>query len=262
MQHKLSDIVVPKFDLTGKTAIITGGTKGLGYGMAVTFASYGANVVVAARTTEDCRRVEGELRSLGVKSLGIPTDVTKSDQVDKLIETTVSELGKVDIMVANAGQSATYKAVDLPEEEWDRVIDVDLKGVFLSARAAARQMIKQGTGGRIINTSSAAGLKGSISVAAYCAAKAGVVNLTKALSLEWARYGITVNCICPGYVLTSINEAKLSDPDVIGKIVKFSSMRRLGKIEEIASAALFLASDYSGYMTGTHMLIDGGGGAK
>lgn len=255
----LNDVKIPTFDLTGKVAIVTGGTKGLGYGMAVTFAKYGADVVVASRTASDCQRVEEELKTLGHRALGIPTDVSKSDQVDNLISKTVEAMGKIDIMVCNGGTSATCPALKLPESEWDRVMDVDLKGVFLCARAAARQMVEQGNGGRIINVASAAGLKGSKNVSPYCAAKAGVVNLTRALALEWAKYNITVNSICPSYVLTNINEEALSDPKVRDTILKTIALRRFGTLDEISAAALYLASDYSGFMSGAFLRLDGGG---
>lgn len=255
----LNDVKIPTFDLTGKVAVITGGTKGLGYGMAVTFANYGADVVVASRTASDCQRVEDELKTLGHRALGIPTDVSKSDQVDNLISKTVETMGKIDIMVCNGGTSATCPALKLPEAEWDRVMDVDLKGVFLCARAAAKQMVAQGNGGRIINVASAAGLKGSKNVSPYCAAKAGVVNLTRALALEWAKYNITVNSICPSYVLTNINEEALSDPKVRDTILKTIALRRFGTLDEISAAALYLASDYSGFMSGAFLRLDGGG---
>lgn len=260
VSHGLKDIVIPNFDLTGKVAVITGGTKGLGYGIAVTFAHYGADVVVASRTAADCERVSGELRSLGVRSLGVPTDVTNSSQVESLMETAVKEFGKIDILVASAGEGATGPALELSEEDWDRVLSIDLKGVWLSDRAAARHMTKQGFG-KIINLASSAGTKGSVNMSPYCAAKAGVINLTKELALEWGRYGVTVNCLCPAYVWTSISAEKLKDPKIYDKIVKRTILRRVGKIEEIAAAALYLASDFSGYMTGAQLLIDGGGGA-
>lgn len=255
----VNDVKIPCFDLTGKVAVITGGTKGLGYGMAVTFAKYGADVVVAARTGADCERVEQELRSLGHRALGVPTDVSKGDQVQNLINRTIEVMGKIDIMICNGGTSATCPAIDLPEEEWDRVMDVDLKGVFLCARAAAKQMIAQGNGGRVIAVASAAGLKGSKNVSPYCAAKAGVVNLARALALEWAKYNITVNTICPSYVITNINEKALSDPKVRDKILKTIAMRRFGTLDEIAAAALYLASDYAGFMSGAFLRLDGGG---
>lgn len=259
MALTLNDVKIPKFDLTGKVAIVTGGTKGLGYGIAVTFAKYGADVVVASRTAADCERVEAELKTLGHRALGVPTDVSKADQVDHLIAKTVETMGKVDIMVCNGGTSTTCPALKLSEQEWDRVMDVDLKGVFLCARAAAKQMVEQGHGGRIINMASAAGLKGSKNVAPYCAAKAGVVNLTRALALEWARYNITVNSVCPSYVLTSINEEALSDPKVRDTILKTIALRRFGTLDEIAAATLYLASDYSGFMSGAFLRLDGGG---
>ena len=259
MQLTLNDVKIPNFDLTGKVAVITGGTKGLGYGIAVTYAKYGADVVVASRTAADCERVEAELKTLGHRAMGVPTDVANSKQVDELIAKTVKTMGKIDIMVCNGGTSATCPALKLPEEEWDRVMDVDLKGVFLCARAAARQMVEQGNGGRIISMASAAGLKGSKNVSPYCAAKAGVVNLTRALALEWAKYNITVNTICPSYVLTNINEEALSDPKVRDTILRTIAMRRFGTLDEIAAAALYLASDYSGFMSGAFLRLDGGG---
>jgi len=254
-----NDIKTPSFDLTGKVAVVTGGTKGLGYGIAITLARYGADVVVASRTAADCARVEDELNNLGRRALGVPTDVSKSNQVDNLIAKTVETMGKIDIMVCNGGTSTTCSALKLSEEEWDRVMDVDLKGVFLCARAAAKQMVEQGHGGRIINMSSAAGLKGSKNVSPYCAAKAGVVNLTRALALEWAKYNITVNSVCPSYVITDINQEALSDPKVKDTILKTIALRRFGTLEEIAAATLYLASDCSGFMSGAFLRLDGGG---
>ncbi|HAE43824.1 MAG TPA: oxidoreductase [Clostridiales bacterium] len=262
MKNCLQDIVVPHFNLTGKVAIVTGGTKGLGYGMAVILSEYGADVVVASRTEEDCIRVETELRSLGRNAYGVVTDVTKEDQVNNLIETVVKKLGRVDIMVCNAGIANTVAALDMTEKEWDMILDVNLKGVFFSARAAANQMIKQGEGGRIINISSAASECGAKGISNYCAAKAGVVNLTRALASEWARYGITVNTVSPGYVPTSINEKQLSNQKVKEGIEKATMLKRLGKIEEVALPVLMLASDFSGYITGAQILVDGGVSAQ
>ncbi|NLW78143.1 MAG: SDR family oxidoreductase [Ruminococcaceae bacterium] len=253
----MQDIAIPNFDLKGKVAVITGGTKGIGYGIALTYANYGADVVVASRTVADCERVEKELQSLGVRAMGIPTDVSVGAQVDSMIDKVVEKLGRVDIMVANAGVGNTKKAVDLTDAEWDTVVDIDLKGVFYSARAAARQMIKQGDGGRVINVASAAGVIGAIGLAPYTAAKAGVVNMTKTLAGEWGRFGITVNALCPGYVATSINDDVLGTP-AWDKIVKATILRRSGEISEIAAGALFLASDFSGFMTGATLLMDGG----
>ena len=262
MEHRMSDITIPTFDMTGKVAVITGGTKGLGYGMAITLAHYGADIVVSSRNIEDCKRVEAEIKSMGRRALGIAADVTKIDEIDSMMEAAASYMGKIDIVICNAGTATTAKAVDMTEEEWDYVNDVDSKGVFFTGRAGARQMIKQGTGGRIINIASAAAIVGSKGISHYCAAKAAVLNLTKAEACEWARYGITVNAVCPGYVPTSINEEALKNEKVKTGIENFTLVRRLGRIEEIAAPVLMLASDFSGYITGTHILVDGGAGAQ
>ena len=259
MERTVNNVPIPSFDLTGKVAVVTGGTKGIGYAIAAAYAAYGANVVVSARTAADCEKAAADFKALGVRALGVPADISKADQVDRLIDETMKTMGKIDIMVANAGTSSTYRAFDLKEEEWDRIIDVDLKGVFLTARAAARKMADAGGGGRIINVASTAGLRGAVGISAYTAAKAGVINLSRSLAAEWARYNITVNSICPGYVITDINRDVMDDPKVYDKLVKKTLVRRLGNVEEIAAAALYLASDFSAYTTGTELVVDGCG---
>ena len=261
MEHRFEDIVVPNFDLTGKVAVITGSTKGLGYGMAITLAHYGADIVVNGLEEDHCARVPKEIQSMGRRSIGIRADVTKVSECDRLIEEAVRVMGKIDIMICNAGVGSTAIAMDMTEEDWDLINDTDLKGVFFSARAAARRMIAQGDGGKIICVSSAAAFGGSKGIAHYCAAKAGVVNMVRAMAVDWARYGITVNAVCPGYVPTSINEKSLSNERVKERIEKHALVRRLGKIEEISAPVLMLASNFSGYITGTSILADGGGRA-
>jgi len=254
----IQDFVFPNFDLTGKVAIVTGGTKGIGYSIAVSLAKFGADVVVASRTAADCARVAEEIKTLGVRSMGIPTDVTDTAQIDALVAKTVEEFGKLDIMVCNAGGAVTAKAIDITPEQWDKVLDLDLKAVFFCATAAARQMIKQGNGGRIINIASGAGLSGAKNISPYNAAKAGVVNVTKAFALEWGKYNISVNSICPGYVRTEINAEQLDDPRTRDILVGRTALKRFAKMEEIGAAAVYLASDFSGYVTGSALVIDGG----
>lgn len=180
-----------------------------------------------------------------------------------MIDETVRIMGKIDIMVCNAGIGGTTTyAVNVTEENWDNITNTDAKAVFFTGQAAAKQMIKQGHGGRIINISSAAAMGGSNGMMPYCAAKAAVINITKAEALEWARYGITVNVVCPGYVPTSINEGSLDNPKVKKGIEDFTLLKRVGRIDEISGAVLYLASDASSYMTGTHLLIDGGAMAQ
>ncbi|MBQ1334880.1 MAG: glucose 1-dehydrogenase [Clostridia bacterium] len=254
----INEVTFPSFDLKGKVAIVTGGTKGIGYQIAVSLAKFGADVVVAARNADDCKRVSEEIRGLGVRSEGIPTDVTDMARLQNLIDKTVEIMGKLDIMVANAGSAVTAKAVDITPEQWDKVLNLDLKAVFFCDTAAAKQMIKQGTGGRIINVASAAGLKGTKRITPYSAAKAGVVNVSKSLALEWGKYDITVNCICPGYVRTEINADQLDNPKVRDALLSRTALNRFAKLEEIGAAAVFLASDMSGYMTGSNFVVDGG----
>lgn len=254
------DLKIPEFGLKGKVAVVTGGTKGLGLGIAVTLAAYGADVVVASRTAADVERVAKEInqRFPESRTLGITVDVSKTESIENLFTQVVEKLGKVDIMVCNAGSAVTCKALDLTEEQWDYTIDVDLKGVFFTARAAARQMVKQGTGGRIINVASSSAFKGSKGIVAYATAKAGVVNMTRVLANEWGRYQITVNSVCPGYVVTAMNEQVLLHTPAGEELKKKTMLRRFGKVEEIAALCLYIASDESGYMTGSAVVIDGG----
>ena len=261
MQHTVNDIPLINFDLEGKVILITGGTKGLGYASAVTFARRGAKIAVAARTVSDCERVQEELNSLGCEAIAIPTDVTVRGQIDDMVAKTVERFGRIDILLNNAGKANTMKAVDVTEEAWDDIVDLDLKAVFFVAQAVAKQMIAQGAGGKIVNVASLAGVIGSKGIANYCAAKAGVVNLTRSLALEWAKYGILVNAVCPGYFLTSLNEDMMAKPSVKKGIEDFTLVKRLATFDEIVAPILLLVSDHSGYMTGTHIVIDGGGTA-
>lgn len=249
---------IPSFDLTGKVAIITGSTKGLGHGMAFALAAYGAAVVVNSRNQEDCDAVAKEINDLGGKAIAIKADTRVKSEIDAMVAKTVEELGRVDIMVSNAGMGITKRVVEMTEDEWDEVLDTNLKGVFFCAAAAAKEMIKQGDGGRIINISSAGGLVGTKNIAAYCASKSGVISLSKTMAMEFGRYGITANAICPGYVPTSINKKPLEIPKVREQILAKTALRRLGEIEEIAAVTLFLASDASSIITGAYIAADMG----
>lgn len=251
-------LTMPTFDLTGKVAIVTGGTKGLGYGMSMVLSHFGADVVVSSRNQADCDEVAAEIKSTGKRALGVQCDVIVKEELDELVKKTVEEFGRVDIMVNNAGMGITKKVIEMSEDEWDTVLDTNLKGVFFGAAAAAKEMIKQGDGGRIINISSAGGLVGTKNIAAYCASKAGVVSLSKTMAMEWGRYGITANTVCPGYVPTSINKKPLEIPKVRDQILSKTALKRLGTIEEIAAVVTFLASDASSIMTGAIVAADMG----
>lgn len=245
------------FDLTGKTAIVTGATKGLGYATAHALAECGANIVVVSRSEDDCAKVSEEIKSKGVKSLAYACDITQKIMIDAMVEKTIKQFGFIDILVNNAGVAVTKPAEELTEDDWDFVLDTNLKGVFLTSQAVGKRMIKQNHG-RIINIASMLGLVGDKNVLPYLCSKGGVVQLTKGLALEWAKYGIRVNGIAPGYVITPINEDVLNEEKVRKYLLNKTPMRRFGTEEEIAGAVVYLASDEASYITGTILTVDGG----
>jgi NAD(P)-dependent dehydrogenase (short-subunit alcohol dehydrogenase family) len=249
---------IPAIDLTGKTAVITGSTRGLGYAMAVVLAAYGASVVISSRTKEDCERVAREIKDMGGEASPIACDVRRLAEVNALAAKTEEIYGKIDIFVNNAGIGITKRIIEMTEDEWDEVVDTDLKGVFFGMAAAARSMIAHEIKGRIINISSAGGLVGTKNIASYCASKAGVVSLSKTGAMEFGRYGITVNTVCPGYVPTGINKKPLEIPKVREQILARTAFKRLGDPWEVAAVVLFLASDISSIITGAYIAADMG----
>jgi len=245
------------FDLEGRTAVVTGSTKGLGYGMAKMLAEHGANVVINSRHGADCERVAKELGSSGAEAWPCAADISRIDQIEALVDGAQRRFGRIDIMVNNAGVGITKPALEVAEAEWDYLMSVDLKGVFFSAQAAARVMRSQGSG-VIVNIASLGGVVSSSRLVPYMCAKAGVIHMTKGLAVEWAKYNIRVNAVAPGYVLTPMSEDVLKDERSYKMLTGLTPMRRLGTVEEIAGVVLFLASDASGYMTGETVIVDGG----
>ena len=274
MAHLNRKMGIPSFDLTGKTAIITGGTQGLGFGMACALAAYGANVVITARTAakvEDAAADLNENYCKGGRALGIPADSSKQENVEMVIARTVEEFGGLDILINNAGISGqTALIVETREgrpeytvDNFRKVIETNLTGTFMFCQAAARQMIKQGRGGRIIITASVGGFIGGKGVVGYGASKAACLSLARTMANNFGRYGITCNCICPGYVVTPLNQEFFIDADgnetaYYKQQSKSTSVRRLGTIEEIAGPVLAMCSDSFSYMTGSYILVDGG----
>ena len=243
--------------LVGKTAIITGSTRGIGYGIAKAMADEGAKIIVVSRKPQDCRRVAEELSSQGSDALGIAADVPCQQDIDNLISQVQKYSGRIDILVNNAGTAITKRAEEITEEEWDRVINLDLKSSFFCAQAVGKEMIKQ-RAGKIINIASILGLVGEKMVLPYCVAKGGVIQMTRALALEWAKYNIQVNALCPGYVLTDINAAELQKEKNFKYITGKIPAGRLGTVDDIAGAVVFLASSSADFMTGQVMTVDGG----
>ncbi|MFH0915513.1 MAG: glucose 1-dehydrogenase [bacterium] len=249
---------VTAFDLSGKTALVTGSTRGIGRGLALGLARQGADLIVTSRNQKDCELTAEEIRALGRVVLARSCDVTDRQSVQDLATAVLGEFGRIDILVNNAGTALTKPAEDLTEEDWDRVIDVDLKGVFLCSTIFGRHMIAQ-RAGKIINIASMLGLVADKQILPYCVAKGGVVQMTRAHALEWAKYNIQVNALCPGYVKTPMNEADIMGNErIYSHIIGKMPMRRLGEVGELIGPLVFLASDASSYMTGQTLVIDGG----
>lgn len=262
------------FDLKGKIAIVTGAGSGLGRSMAIGLAEAGASVVAADINVNSAEETVNKIRKIGRKTLAIGVDVTNSEQVNKMVEKVINEFGKVDILINSAGILMINSAgipkygtelEKVSEEEWDEVIKVNLKGTFLCAQRVGREMVKQKKG-KIINIASISGMVVNNGITTglgvYCTSKAGIIMLTKALAVEWAKYNINVNCISPGYMKTPMTAQARSDPLVLKGQLDMTPLNRYGEPEELVGIAVFLASDASSYMTGSNLVIDGGYTAK
>jgi NAD(P)-dependent dehydrogenase (short-subunit alcohol dehydrogenase family) len=245
--------------LKDKVAIITGAASGIGLAAARRFVAEGAKVVVA--DVQDASHEVAEMTKQGGKALFVRTDVSSEAQVEALIQRTAAAYGRLDVLVNCAGVELSKKITDTSEAEWDRLMSVNLKGVFLCSRAAIPVIWRNG-GGVIVNVASELGLVGGSEIAAYCASKGGVVQLTKAMAIDHAGDGIRVNCVCPGPVSTplleSIIQASSNPEEERRHITEKTLLRRLGRPEEIANVILFLASEESSYLTGSVVVADGG----
>jgi len=251
--------------LRDKVAIVTGASRGLGRAISLALATEGATVVAAARSRPD--ETAKLVHDLGYKALPIVADVRDAFSVDNMITQTIQHFGRVDILVNNAGVFVPANVVDMSEDEWDLTIDVNMKGAFLCCRAAAKEMIKRKTGGRIVNISSNAGLIGYAGYAAYCASKWGLLGFTQSLAKELAPFQINVNAICPGDIETDMLMHEIRDvakvrsvPEMQIRKEKMESipLRRFAKPDEVARLVVFLCSDDAEYITGTHIKITGG----
>jgi NAD(P)-dependent dehydrogenase (short-subunit alcohol dehydrogenase family) len=241
-------------DIRGKRVLITGASSGLGQHFAGVFAQHGAAVTLAARRLESLEAERDSLRGRGAEAEAVSLDVRDAASITGLFAQAEKPF---DIVVNNAGVSGAGRALDLSEDDWDSTLDVNLKGPFLVAQAAAKALRQAERSGSIINVASIVGLRVATELSAYAASKAGLLHLTRALSLEWARYGIRVNALCPGYIETEINQGFFASP--AGEaMVKRIPQRRLGRMEDLDGAVLLLASDAGAYITGTSLVVDGG----
>ena len=248
------------FDLTGKTAIVTGGGKGIGRQMAQGLAEAGANVVLCARQADRCEQAAAELaEQFGVKALGLGCDVRDPEQVQAVVARTVTDFGTVDVLVNNAGVVWGATPEDMPLEGWQKVVDVNLTGVFLFSQAAGRVMIG-GDGGAIVNIASVAGLHGAppeiVNTVVYHATKGGVIAFTRDLAWKWAPHGIRVNAIAPGWFPSDMANFVLEHAGE--ELVRRVPLRRFGGADDLKGPVVFLASDASAYVTGHTLVVDGG----
>ena len=246
------------FSLAGKKALVTGASRGIGKVIAVEFARAGADVAIAARTAEGLAATAKEIRGLGRQAVEIPADLTARDAAEDAVRVAIKELGHLDIVVNNAGGSNfLVPFLDMRASGWEKMLRLNLDATMWICQAAGAHMTARGTGS-VINVASVAGLAAAPFLAAYGAAKAGVVSLTKTLASEWGRSGVRVNALCPGWTATDLNRDLWNSPDGGATVIANVPMARWGKPEEMAGPAVFLASDASSFMTGQVLAIDGG----
>ncbi|HOQ15586.1 MAG TPA: SDR family NAD(P)-dependent oxidoreductase [Candidatus Paceibacterota bacterium] len=249
------------FNLSNKVAIVTGARQGMGKAHAFTLAEAGAKVVISDLSLADCQKVAEEIeKKYSVKTLAIKCDVSQKEEVENLVKETINQFKKIDILVNNAGICQNKPFLELTEEDWEKTININLKGEFLMAQEVAKEMIKQKSGSIINIASIAMGQEGIgfLNLVHYCASKGGVVGMTEAMALELAPYNIRVNAVAPGIIETPMINFLKTDSQSLENSLSRIPLRRLGKPEEVSNLVLFLASDESSYITGSTLVIDGG----
>ena len=254
--------VLDLFRLDGKVALVTGGGRGLGKTMAAALAQAGAELALTGRTRSTCDEAAHAIsQASGKRCRAFTGDVTVAADVERVVDEVEREFGRIDILINNAGNNIRGSVDQLSQADWDSVLDTNLKGPFLVSRAVGPRMVRRGWG-RIVNLGSILSVIALPGRAPYASAKAGVLNLTRVLALEWAGTGVTVNCICPGPFATEMNRQLLEDPVKYQEFIKLIPMGRWGELEELTGAAVFLSSDASSFVTGSPLFIDGGWTAR
>jgi NAD(P)-dependent dehydrogenase (short-subunit alcohol dehydrogenase family) len=247
----------PYFDLSGKVAVVIGGTSGIGRSIALGLAEAGADVVPVSRRPDKVRETASEIESKGRRSLAAAADATRREDVEKLAASVMKSFGRIDILVNSAGALWVGPFEEMPEGEYERVMNVNLKATVLTCQVFGKAMIKQKRG-KIVNISSMAALWGQPDILPYCMSKGGVAQLTKSLAVEWAKYNIQVNDIAPGLFITPLTHDLFTEPAMNKRLREKTPMGRLGKLEELQGAAIFLASSGSDFVTGVTIRVDGG----
>lgn len=254
--------ILDRFRLDGRAALVTGAGQGIGRAYAHALGEAGASVAIVDIALPQAEAVAAELVAKGIDSIAVLADVTKPDAVQTMVDAVVAKWGRLDIAVNNAGMGQWVNVEDMTESQWDRVLDLNLKGVFLCAQAEGRVMLSAGYG-KIINTASMSGSIVNIpqNQAHYNTSKAGVIHLTRSMAAEWAKRGVRVNCISPGYTRTSLTADLLATPigqEMLPEWMRMTPMGRMGEVTDLQGAVVFLASEASDFMTGHDMIIDGG----
>ncbi len=246
------------FSLDGKVAMVTGGSRGIGKAICLGLSDFGASVAVCGVSDANRATVEA-ITSSGGKAAYVPCDVSSPESSARAVEQAVKSFGRLDVLVNNAGVATVAPAEDTTESEWDRVLSVNLRGLFFASQAVAKVMIRQGRGGRIINIGSIFGIAGSeLGASVYHASKGGVMILTRALACEWAKYGILVNTIAPGFVRTEMTESIQETPELYQTLKSRHALKRFADPQEVVGAAIFFASRASSFVTGQNLYVDGG----
>jgi NAD(P)-dependent dehydrogenase (short-subunit alcohol dehydrogenase family) len=246
------------FSLEGKTALVTGASRGIGAAIALAYAEAGADVAVAARTTADLEEVAGKIEANGRRAVPITCDATNPDQVRACVDRTLTELDHIDVLVNNAGGTRFIAPfLETRDEGWFKGINVNLHTAYYFCKAAGPHLVERG-GGSVINVASAGGLHGVPTMSFYGAAKAAVIHLTRTLALEWGHVGVRVNALCPGWVRTDLNRNLWEEPSAASATISRVALGRWGETSDVVGAAIWLASDASAYVTGATIVIDGG----
>ena len=245
------------YPLAGRVAIVTGASRGLGRAIALALAGAGADVALAARSKADLEETARLAAATGRRALVVPTDVARYEDVQALVARTLHELGRLDVLVNNSGVAKVVPLAAATAEDWRFMLDVNLTGVFNGCRAAGPHLIAQKSG-KVINLASVLGQVGLTGYTLYAATKGGVMALTRSLGVEWARHGVQVNAMAPGWFVTDMNEAAFGQPKLADRLLRDVPMRRTGRLEEIGPLAVYLASAASDFMTGQTIFLDGG----